>query len=128
MCLSVYLSLSVCVFVSFCQSVCVCVCVCVSLCLFVNLCVCVCVSVCLAACVAAGLRGQLVKFPFHGNVYFTTGDVWLLTGDQLSLSLHASTLYCYVILTCAPSVAEWLACSTQAQKGPVSNHSRDAVG
>ena len=112
MCLSVYLSLSVCVFVSFCQSVCVCVCL----------------SACLSACVAAGLRGQLVKFPFHGNVYFTTGDVWLLTGDQLSLSLLASTLYCYVILTCAPSVAEWLACSTQAQKGPGSNHSRDAVG
>jgi len=26
------------------------------------------------------------------------------------------------------SVAEWLACWTQAQKGPVSNRSRDAVG
>ena len=26
------------------------------------------------------------------------------------------------------SVAEWLACSAQAQKGPGSNHSRDAVG
>ena len=26
------------------------------------------------------------------------------------------------------SVAEWLACWTQAQKGPGSNHSRDAVG
>ena len=26
------------------------------------------------------------------------------------------------------SVAEWLACLTQAQKGPGSNHSRDAVG
>jgi len=98
----------------------VCVCVCV--------CVCVSQSACLSACVAAGLHGQLVKFPFHGNVYFTTGDVWLLTGDQLSLSLHASSLSCYVILTCGPSVAEWLACSTQAQKSPGSNHSRDAVG
>ena len=26
------------------------------------------------------------------------------------------------------SVAEWLACWTQAQKGPVTNRSRDAVG
>jgi len=26
------------------------------------------------------------------------------------------------------SVAEWLACLTQAQKGPGSNRSRDAVG
>jgi len=26
------------------------------------------------------------------------------------------------------SVAEWLACGTQAQKGPGSNRSRDAVG
>jgi len=26
------------------------------------------------------------------------------------------------------SVAEWLACWTQAQKDPGSNHSRDAVG
>ena len=26
------------------------------------------------------------------------------------------------------SVAEWLACWTQAQKGPGSNHSHDAVG
>jgi len=26
------------------------------------------------------------------------------------------------------SVAEWLACWTQAQKGPCSNRSRDAVG
>ena len=35
-------------------------------------------------------------------------------------------------VTCPPdvtgSVAEWLACWTQAQKGPGSNRSRDAVG
>jgi len=29
---------------------------------------------------------------------------------------------------CGGSVAEWLACWTQAQKGPGSNRSRDAVG
>ena len=29
---------------------------------------------------------------------------------------------------CAGSVAEWLACWTQVQKGPGSNRSRDAVG
>ena len=46
-------------------------------------------------------------------------------------------LVCYIImysvlmlLVCymGGSVAEWLACLTQAQKGPGSNRSRDAVG
>ena len=33
-----------------------------------------------------------------------------------------------VVSLCGGSVAEWLACWTQAQKGPDSNRSRDAVG
>ena len=32
------------------------------------------------------------------------------------------------LLVCGGSVAEWLACWAQAQKGPDSNRSRDAVG
>ena len=32
------------------------------------------------------------------------------------------------VTTWGGSVAEWLACWTQAQKGPGSNRSRDAVG
>ena len=36
----------------------------------------------------------------------------------------------YILFVCdmGGSVAEWLACWTQAQKGPGSNRSRDAVG
>jgi len=34
----------------------------------------------------------------------------------------------YVCMGMGGSVAEWLACWTQAQKGPGSNRSRDAVG
>jgi len=34
----------------------------------------------------------------------------------------------YFTLYWGSSVAEWLACWTQAQKGPGSNRSRDAVG
>jgi len=51
--------------------------------------------------------------------------------------IGSSKLNClrqYVIISILPvlnkggSVAEWLACWTQAQKGPGSNRSRDAVG
>jgi len=34
----------------------------------------------------------------------------------------------YIVCTLGGSVAEWLACWTEAQKGPGSNRSRDAVG
>jgi len=40
-----------------------------------------------------------------------------------------SEVYCGVTtVVLGGSVAEWLACWTQAQKGPGSNRSRDAVG
>ena len=39
--------------------------------------------------------------------------------NLLKINLHS---------TKGGSVAEWLACWTQAQKGPGSNRSRDAVG
>jgi len=44
------------------------------------------------------------------GVYFTFGLIWW--------SKHGM----------GGSIAEWLACWTQAQKGPGSNRSRDAVG
>ena len=36
--------------------------------------------------------------------------------------------YIYLLTDADGSVAEWLACWTQAQKGPGSNRGRDAVG
>jgi len=41
--------------------------------------------------------------------------------------MHATSFIITLIIT-GGSVAEWLACWTQAQKGPGSNRSRDAVG
>ena len=46
--------------------------------------------------------------------------------SRLKTSLSLS--YCGTRLDERGSVAEWLACWTQAQKGPGSNRSRDAVG
>jgi len=46
------------------------------------------------------------------------------------LSVHIarlSTLLALTLLIEGGSVAEWLVCGTQAQKGPGSNRSRDAV-
>jgi len=37
-------------------------------------------------------------------------------------------LIAFILAALGGSVAEWLACWTQAQKGPGSNRSRDAVG
>jgi len=44
---------------------------------------------------------------------------------QVLMSLHTTFITC---LHQGGSVAEWLACWTQAQKGPGSNRSRYAVG
>ena len=44
---------------------------------------------------------------------------WLIFGSDPKRILHTSR---------RGSVAEWLACWTQAQKGPGSNRSRDALG
>ena len=72
------------------------------------------------------------------NGYNTDG-----TGDFISLALRNGTLEYRFDLGTGPaiircllqivsswggSVAEWLACWTQAQKGPGSNRGRDAVG
>jgi len=61
---------------------------------------------------------------------------WLQIGSKLTelrvvpmpfdLKYRVSLLQCATIA--GGSVAEWLACWTQAQKGPGLNRSRDAVG
>jgi len=51
--------------------------------------------------------------------------------SQTTLSGYRLNGYKYISLSheaVGGSVAEWLACWTQAQKGPGSNRSRDAVG
>ena len=48
-----------------------------------------------------------------------------------TLQTHSHILFhhfCHLLPKRGGSVAEWLACWTQAQKGPGSNRSRDAVG
>jgi len=60
--------------------------------------------------------GQL----FQKNIYVHPLDVaFIVWADQI--------FNIYLVHQCG-SVAEWLACWTQAQKGPSSNRSRDAVG
>jgi len=51
---------------------------------------------------------------------------WLLF-LSLSLSKKVTSAFSLTSAFQGGSVAEWLACWTQAQKGPGSNHSRDAV-
>jgi len=54
--------------------------------------------------------------PTFVSIYYNTNWIGLLT------------VYPSYLVTVGGSVAEWLACWTQAQKGPGSNRSRDAVG
>ena len=62
-------------------------------------------------------------FPFHllapSPISFI--NVFRAYFPYLSRVIYIAYVYC-------GSVAEWLACWTQAQKGPGSNRSRDAVG
>jgi len=51
--------------------------------------------------------------------------IWKKTGKYAVAQVTISTLY---TLHQGGSVAEWLACWTQAQKGRGSNRSRDVVG
>ena len=47
---------------------------------------------------------------------------------EMKTGLCSISLFSINILTVGGSVAEYLACWTQTQKGPGSNRSRDAVG
>jgi len=66
------------------------------------------------------------------NCCFVGNVVRLLSCMNVRLSCvfySKLTYFTYLqLLLLGGSVAEWLACLTQAQKGPGSNRSRDAVG
>jgi len=62
--------------------------------------------------------------------YVLTNNSCILSKYLLTLSLvsqEVSSIFSGVLCS-GGSVAEWLACWTQVQKGPGSNHSRNAVG
>ena len=63
------------------------------------------------------------------DVHFTASSTRSVTGGQVvnSWSLFSAG-FTVATYTWSGSVAEWLACWTQAQKGLGSNRSRDAVG
>ena len=63
----------------------------------------------------------------HGRLESSSLEYKSLTIHSLSASLSVLTAS-YPTYPPTTSVAEWLACWTQAQKGPGSNRSRDAVG
>ena len=52
----------------------------------------------------------------------------LVTSLSANPRTHAVQSCDFKYVNIVGSVAEWLACWTQAQKGPGSNRSRDAVG
>jgi len=61
------------------------------------------------------------------NVHDDVFSLDLGIHEAKSASLETDVFaQCYTLV--GGSVAEWLACWTQAQKGPGSNRSRDAVG
>ena len=74
----------------------------------------------LAASHASHRRGMLLQL---SHVRWS-----LCTVRVLCIISLFTCLYCLNSIYEGGSVAEWLACWTQAQKGPGSNRSRDAVG
>ena len=75
------------------------------------------------------------KWDGNGNEVIKMGGNWYKKSVPAHLYLtpfHSSALppllFCITLTLQGGSVAEWLACWTQAQKGPGSNRSRDAVG
>jgi len=86
--------------------------------------------------------GGQVKYRFVSgsrdqfNINDTTGVVTVgpitplsyATQSLYNITVFAVCLLVYIVYFYCGSVAEWLVCWTQAQKGLGSNHSRDAVG
>ena len=73
-----------------------------------------------------GLRRPGAGYDEYGNISAAAAAATLIV-------THAYNRYTVLTRTCVStlmggSVAEWLACWTQAQKGPGSNRSRYAVG
>ena len=74
-----------------------------------------------------GAQGGLVsggQMPGHGLAN-RRSSMNLQLRDDVAVNV---IIYMAVKGSSGGSLAEWLACWTQAQKGPGSNHSRDAVG
>jgi len=78
-----------------------------------------------------------LQFPFHFPLFFSLIPFFLLLCPRTLLfpcpPFPFFPFFFPVFISCYPSmtggsVAEWLACWTQAQKGLGSNHSHDAVG
>ena len=77
---------------------------------------------------------------WHLNVTEMTANSWHelinLTALDTDIVIFESSLVLHILMALfyrilgilGGSVAEWLACWTQVQKGPGSNRSRDAVG
>ena len=80
---------------------------------------------------------QLFPLQFTSHTFLTPPPVWVAVLQRACLSVcqlahlrnHVQTTYrLQSAIAKVRSVAEWLTCWTQAQKGPGSNCSRDAVG
>ena len=91
-----------------------------------RVCVCVCVCVC---CYAEAGVGTVHAGRRHTVVGRRSRDQGLGLDELLQASQRTQrTCAVSPLYRIGGSVAEWLACWTQAQKGPGSNRSRDAVG
>ena len=76
----------------------------------------------------SGVEGQAVRLGGATNCHVVIDTTALKSecfGDPDNCNTGQYTVHTIYIVG---SVAEWLACWTQAQKGPGSNRSRDAVG
>ena len=77
---------------------------------------------------------QLMPLPLTISCFskIQIGFTFLVPAHPGGPGQRAVKRVCVCVCVCAlsrgDSVAEWLACWTQAQKGPGSNRSRDAVG
>ena len=67
-------------------------------------------------------------YPETKRYHYNSAVSWL-SQEQISLNLISfRNWFLVLLLTWCGSVAEWLACWTQAQKGPGSNRNHDAAG
>jgi len=77
-------------------------------------------------------HGPIFKHKFAANLLPSPSakkfENWLISAEVIGKSLVPLFFLTHSVYTTGGLVAEWLACWTQAQKGPGSNRSRDAVG